>query len=148
MDLFDAEILAKELISRVMPDYQFAWNNLKTINGQCDYRNKTIYLSRHLTPLREPENVQLTIMHELAHALHPNDGHGRLWQNQMRVWGLPTGRRSGDVVDKATISNWFATCSGCGKVSMMVRKPRVERSCGHCSNGKFNKNFLLTFTKR
>lgn len=144
MDLFEAEILAKELMSQTIPHYYFSWNNLKTINGRCVYRTRTIELSRHLTTLRTIQAVTLTIKHEMAHALTQGDGHGRLWKSQMRAWGLPAERCSQDVVDKESISNWVAQCPGCGKLSYMIRKPRVVRSCGTCSK-VYDERYRLTF---
>lgn len=147
LNLFDAEILAKTLISEFVPDYSFAWNNLKTINGRCEYRTKTITLSRHLTDIRTNQAVQQTIMHEIAHAMNPGAGHGPAWKAQMRKFGLPDHRCSQDQPDKSSISNWRAICVGCGKKSYMIRKPRVSRSCGACSGKKYNEKYRLNFTK-
>jgi len=147
MELFDASILAKELISQYVPQYRFSWNSLKTKYGVCSYSNRTIYLSRHLTPLRTEAAVRQTIMHEIAHALTPGAGHGMLWKIQMQRFGYKPERCSSDVVDKSSISNWKATCPGCAKVVYMVRKPRVVKSCGKCGHGKFNRKYILEFKK-
>jgi len=145
MDLFDAEIMAKELISKYVPHYRFAFNNLKTVNGQCNYTTRTINLSRPLTKLRSREAVQNTIMHEIAHALTQGSKHGHAWQMQMLRFGLKPERCSSDKVDKSSISNWKAVCRFCRKESFFVRKPRVVRSCGDCGNKKFNEKYLLTY---
>ncbi len=147
MKLFDAEILAKELISQYAPTYQLGWNNLKTINGRCVYARKTIELSRHLTPLRTEQAVRQTIIHEICHALTPGNGHGRLWAAKMNSFGYLADRCSSDPVDTSSISNWKACCNYCGKVSYFIRKPRRERSCGRCSPKVFNTKYLLTFKR-
>lgn len=147
LNLSDAEIMAKQLISMVVPHYKFAWNNLKTVNGQCSYRNQTIYLSRHLTGLRTRESVRLTIQHEIAHALNPGDGHGSKWKATMRSWGLPADRCSQDSIDRSVIANWRAVCPGCKTVKYMIRKPRLVRSCGTCSKGKYNDMYKLSFVR-
>lgn len=149
MNLFDVEILAKTLMHEFAPDgWQFGWMHEKTVNGRCYYHDRTIKLSRPLTKLRSAQAVRLTIMHEICHArVGAGHGHGRVWQAEMRKFGLPVDRCSQDEVDKSSISNWEGTCPSCGKISHMIRKPRVERSCGKCSPRKFNKNYLLTWRR-
>lgn len=147
MELFDAEILAKQLISEYVPLYTFKWNNLKRSFGMCSYRERTIYLSRPLTELCEPETVRNTIMHEIAHALTPGQGHGRVWKIQMIKFGLNPDRLCNAEIDRSGIANWEAKCSTCGKLTHMIRKPRLERSCKPCSGTKFNKKYLLTYYK-
>lgn len=146
MDLFDASILAKTLISEFVPSYQFAWNSLKRVNGRCVYATRTIYLSRHLTALRTTDSVRLTIMHEIAHAMNPGDGHGKRWKAQMQSWGLPDTRCSEDEVDMSSISNWKAVCWKCSKESYFVRKPRKQRSCGKCDK-VYNPKYALNFVR-
>jgi predicted SprT family Zn-dependent metalloprotease len=147
MRLFDAEILAKTLISEFAPaGWQLGWMNEKTVNGRCYYNVRTIKLSRHLTPLRTPENVRLTIMHEICHArVGPGKGHGPVWQAEMRKFGLPTDRCSQDQVDKSSISNWSAQCGTCGKMFYMIRQPRQSKACSKCCGGRWNKKYQLTW---
>ena len=147
MNLFDAEILAKELISEHIPHYRFGWMNEKTVNGRCRYDSKTIVLSRPRTTLRTRDAVRNTIMHEIAHALTPEAGHGRAWKMQMIRFGLKPERCSSDAIDESRISNWRAVCKGCGKISYMIRKPRVDRSCGECSPKVYNEKYLLTYKR-
>lgn len=147
MDLFEASILAKELIGTYIPHYRFSFDNKKNVNGSCYYKARTIYLSRHLTALRTKEAVTETLYHEIAHALTEGDHHGKRWQAQMRKFGYTPERCSTDEVDKSSISNWVAVCPGCAKVSYMIRAPRVVRSCGACSGGRYNKDYMLTFRR-
>lgn len=146
MELFDAEILAKDLISRIVPWYSFSWNNRKRTYGICSYRNETIYLSRHLTQLSSVETITGVIFHEIAHAMHPNTGHGPKWKAQMLAFGLEPSRCVADEdLDVSSISNWHAVCNYCGKVSYMIRKPRRERSCAPCSGNRYNSKYELTY---
>jgi predicted SprT family Zn-dependent metalloprotease len=141
---FEAEVLAKQLISEYCPDYSFAWMTRKRVNGYCNYRTKTISLSRPLTELRTYSAVRGTIMHEIAHAITPGSGHGRAWQIQMMKFGLPADRCSQDKIDQAAISNWKVVCKVHGTVGYFIRKPRVRRSCSTCSP-RFNSNHLLEY---
>jgi len=145
MRLFDAEIMAKELISKYIPDYKLEWNNHKKTYGMCSYATKTIFLSRPLTELCDENTVRDTVMHEIAHAMHPKAGHGMDWKIQMIRFGLPPNRLCKVDIDKSSISNWEATCRTCGKVVHMIRKPRIKRSCTPCGDGKYNEKYLLTF---
>lgn len=147
MRLFDAEILAKELISTYVPHYSFGWMTEKRVNGRCYYDIKTIKLSRHLTPLRSDDAVRTTIMHEIAHALTKGDGHGRRWQMQMLRFGLAPSRCSQDSPDTRSISNWEARCPGCSQVYYMIRQPRIRKSCANCSGGRFNEKYVLTYRR-
>jgi hypothetical protein len=51
--------------------------------GQCDYEKKTIFLARGHVLHRSPAEVKDTILHEIAHALEPGDGHGSRWQARL-----------------------------------------------------------------
>lgn len=147
MDLFDAEILAKQLISDYVPDYHFEWGNYKRFRGMCDYSRRTIYLSRHITPLRTEEAVRGTIMHEIAHALTPGAGHGRAWKLQMIKFGLSPDRCSKDQVDTSALAGWKIFCKFCGHSGTFIRKPRVARSCGKCSPRKYNEKYKMELVK-
>jgi predicted SprT family Zn-dependent metalloprotease len=144
MDLFDAEILAKTLISEWLPEYTFRWNNRKTIFGMCYWHLGIIELSKPLTQLRTNTEVMQTIMHEIAHGLTPGDRHGKLWQAQMRKFGLPAHRCTPDV-DRSSLANWKATCWSCGMQDFMYRKPRVSKACARCCNGTYNVKYKLVY---
>lgn len=149
LTLPEVEVLAKTLISEFAPvGWQFAWSSEKRVNGRCFYNIKTIKLSRHLTPLRTPEDVRLTIMHEICHSLvGPGHGHGPVWRAKMRSFGLPANRCSQDTPDLSTISNWAGSCPSCGKISYMIRKPRNDRSCGTCCPKVYNVKYKLTWRR-
>jgi SprT-like family protein len=48
--------------------------------GICDGRQKRITISAPLTLLNDIDEVRNTILHEIAHALTTDRGHGRLWK--------------------------------------------------------------------
>jgi predicted SprT family Zn-dependent metalloprotease len=147
MNLNDAEFLARTLIHKHVPHYRFGWMFRKRANGMCNYKERTIYLSKPLTELRTEKAVYHTIMHEIAHALTQGAKHGPVWQAQMRKFGLPTQRCSQDAVDVSSISNWRAVCKGCGTVVHRLRKPRTNWSCAKCSPSGYSTLHQLTFTR-
>ena len=51
----------------------------KTI-GLCSYSDKTIYISKYHIDNDSYDDVRDTIIHEIAHALNPRDGHGDKWR--------------------------------------------------------------------
>lgn len=78
--------------------WQFVWSNNVSKLGKCSYRRKSIYLSR-LWAVQLPEHeAQDTILHEIAHALAPGDGHGRIWKQKCILVGAnPSRLYDGDV---------------------------------------------------
>ena len=60
--------------------WEFDFNNRKSCVGLCNYVKKTIYLSKPFALINTIEMSRQTIKHEIAHALHFGDGHGRQWK--------------------------------------------------------------------
>jgi SprT protein len=135
MDLFDAEILAKQLISQYNPGVEFSWSRAKNAFGDYHWAANMIRLSKVLTPLRPESEVRNTIMHEIAHSLTPRDtGHGRAWQIQMIKFGLKPERCTKTVADLTKIGKyWYGVCPSGHKVGQWSRKPNAPRSCSKCS---------------
>ena len=82
MQLDECRNLALMLMKQFhLNDWKFEFDYHKTRFGVCMYRTKTISMSRLLTILNEENIVKDTILHEIAHALVPYDGHGKKWRN-------------------------------------------------------------------
>lgn len=134
MDLFEAEVLAKELISQHNPGVQFSWSRSKNAFGDYHWSGNIIRLSKVLTPLRPASEVRNTIMHELAHSLTPaNTRHGRAWRIQMIKFGLKPESCTKTVADLTQIgSYWYGMCPSGHNVGQWSRKPSAVRSCAKC----------------
>jgi hypothetical protein len=80
-----SEKLANQLLKKYKLDKQgwtFKWDYARTRFGLCDYGKKTIQLSTYLTQAIPMSEVKDTLLHEIAHALTPNDGgHGKQWMD-------------------------------------------------------------------
>jgi predicted SprT family Zn-dependent metalloprotease len=77
----DATQLARLLMSHHgLSGWTFRFDHARRRFGSCRYGEKAITLSRPLTLLNDLEQVRDTILHEIAHALCPGDGHGPRWK--------------------------------------------------------------------
>jgi predicted SprT family Zn-dependent metalloprotease len=50
--------------------------------GSCHYSKKTISLSSNFIEIGTETSILNTILHEIAHALCPGDGHGEKWKTK------------------------------------------------------------------
>ena len=149
MELQHAESLAKTLMIKhnvLQRGWKFQFDNAKRRFGICKYRSKTIGLSRDLTLLNKLEEVQDTILHEIAHALvGPNHGHNVVWKEKAYEIGCRPVRCYSNSNVNTPEAKYEAKCVGCGKTHKKHRKPKRISSCGKCSGGRFNHEYKLEF---
>lgn len=145
MDLQNIESLANYLLREYgLTDWKFVWDNANVRNGSCSHRRKRITLSIKRTPLRTFEATRNTILHEIAHALvGENHGHDDVWRAKAKEIGC-TGETCSK--DRVHIHKPFTgTCPSCSWSFGAHRRNRG--SCTQCSGGKFNREFLIVWTK-
>lgn len=108
--------------------WRFEWDRAKVRAGCCQYRKKAITLSRHYVELNvaeHPEDIVDTILHEIAHALAPGDGHGKKWKAACsQVGAVPKRCYDSDVVDMPE-RQLVAKCPNCGKEFRRHKQPRA-----------------------
>lgn len=81
--MMDSVKLANDLLKHHgLHEWSFSLDRAKTRAGKCSYRKKTIYLSKHYVSASNADDVKDTILHEIAHALTPGDGHGARWKSK------------------------------------------------------------------
>jgi predicted SprT family Zn-dependent metalloprotease len=81
MNLYSARDLARHLMHRHgLHGWTFTFDHARRRFGSCRPKQKRLTLSRVLTLLNGEDEVRDTILHEIAHALTPGDGHGRRWK--------------------------------------------------------------------
>lgn len=111
--------------------------------GKCSYEHKCFYLNAHHIDTHHEELVKDTILHEIAHALCPKEGHNEVWRAKAKeigshsleacaAYGLNLAAidaiRSGDIVEvdyteetirkpKYNIHKVTDLCPECGKVA-------------------------------
>jgi predicted SprT family Zn-dependent metalloprotease len=61
-------------------NWTFAFDRSRRRFGACIVKRRRLQLSAYLTHLNTLDEVRDTILHEIAHALEPDDGHGARWK--------------------------------------------------------------------
>ena len=99
--------------------------------GQCDYKNKTISLSRLYVRYADIDHIRDTILHEIAHALvGPRHGHDAVWRKKAREIGCTAARCHSLSFARA---KWVMTCpNGCFSVERHRKKSGLI--CASCKS--------------
>jgi len=128
MNLNEAEKLAIYLMRAWgirQTGWKFKYDGAKRRFGSCHYGTKTITLSRHLTQLNSRDEVEDTILHEIAHALAPGDHHGQAWKAAcIKVGAKPVRCYENDVASPEP--NYHGICPACGQVRCRRYRLRWE----------------------
>ena len=112
-----------------LKDWRLRLDHARRRAGQCDYRTKTISLSRHYVRYAQEAHIKDTILHEIAHALvGPNHGHDAVWRQKAREIGCSATRCHTLEFAKA---KWLMRCpQGCFSVERHRRKKGLV--CAQC----------------
>lgn len=123
MTAAEAVRLTRELLdTHGLHDWTVALNRAKRAAGTCDYRTRTITLSRFLLGQRGRAENMVTITHEVAHALTKGHGHDHVWARKHRELGGDGARCfEAEIVDDT--APWVATCEH-GRTFHRYRAPR------------------------
>jgi len=128
---------ARELATHLMAlhgleGWTFAFDRARKRLGSCQPSARRITLSSVLTRLNDDEVVRDTILHEIAHALTPGDGHGTSWRAACRRIGARPERlvRSDEVV--LPPAPHALVCDRCGTSYPRYRRTRLRYACGRC----------------
>ena len=138
MNLYAARDLARTLMRQhglERDGWTFRFDHARRRFGSCQPGRKLLTLSRPLTLLNNEDQVRDTILHEIAHALTPGDGHGRRWRAKCVEIGANPKRTYGDdeVVSPPRRPAWFEM--GCERCNWWVdrrRRTRRKLVCKAC----------------
>ena len=151
-DLEMIEKTARELIAEHAPEgWSFAWSRATETYGHCDYKAKTIRISKPNAAHQQLSQTFDTVLHEIAHAIvGPGHGHGCEWMIIARRLGaspVASQAETADVPLRSVAAPWVGTCPA-GHVSpqRFYRKPKRRYSCSACSP-RWSEDHILTYTK-
>ncbi len=136
MNLYAARNLAVDLMKQHgLRDWSFRFDHARRRFGSCRPSSRAITLSRPLTFLNDDAQVRDTILHEIAHALAPDDGHGELWKRMCRRIGADPKRCYSDELvispprRTAPYEIGCATCNWWHDRHRHTRRKLVCRAC-------------------
>jgi predicted SprT family Zn-dependent metalloprotease len=133
----DAAQLARSLMAQHgLSGWSFRFDHARRRFGSCRYRERVITLSRPLVLLNDVAEVRDTILHEIAHALSPGDGHGPKWRAACRQIGARPVRCYSDQTVRSPARPPARYRLGCGHCDWWVDRHRLTRTryvCRRCS---------------
>ncbi len=114
MTLTEIQTLARRLMSQHgLHDWTFDFDNAKCRQAACQHDVRKITLSRHAASQLPDEEIEQTLLHEIAHALvGPEHGHDAVWLAKARSIGYTGGRLAKVAIDVPR--KWRAKCMDCG----------------------------------
>jgi predicted SprT family Zn-dependent metalloprotease len=152
------EKLAKEKFQQYnLNDWKFVWGTALHQFGVCDYKKKTIRMSLILAVANGADPID-AFLHELAHALTPNDGgHGEEWKAMCVSIGARPERtglnniepRAEHIATKPKENkdtSYRLTCPCCNFYTTVTRKSSRSSSCPKCTN-KYDERFKLIWSE-
>jgi predicted SprT family Zn-dependent metalloprotease len=132
----DARQLAWELLRRHGLEalgWRFRFDNARRRFGSCRFQEKLITLSRTLTLLNPEDQVCDTLLHEIAHALTPGDGHGAAWKSKCAEIGAEPRRCYDEVAVVSPPRKAAPYRYGCRPCGWWVERRRIVSGNYVCS---------------
>ena len=124
--------------------WHFDFEACKRTLGRCHYHVKKITLSKWYVELNKEDDVEDTILHEIAHALSflrygtKGKGHGRLWKRVCREIGARPERLHKGILEYPNNHYKYVDTCSCGITYKRHRKSdfRIYR-CPKCKKNLF-----------
>lgn len=134
--------------------WKFAgYDNAKVRAGVCYGKQRKIGLSKYFVLHNTAEEIQSTILHEIAHAIDNEDrgysNHDDHWKTIARLLG-DDGARCYDS-EKVVMpeGQHLYVCINCSKEVRYHKRKNKKSACGECCNkhnrGRFHEAFLLEY---
>lgn len=151
MQLLQAKKLATDLmLDNGLDDWSFDFDQAIKRFGATYWGSKRITLSKRLVLLNNRDEVEQTILHEIAHALAGRyAGHGKPWKDIV----VSIGGRAETYYDINKVvqvpPKYELLCKNCGYTSYANRKRRAGVACPLCCNkynhGKYSSKFRVSY---
>lgn len=124
-----------------LDDWEFKLNDNKSLCGKCLWRKKRIELSRTYIKLNDVDDVEATILHEIAHALAgEKEGHGKKWKEIAEAIGCKHLKSIAPKTIKEAKPKFKGKCPKCGHIVYGNKRSRI--ACSRCAN-KFLKDRIF-----
>ena len=112
--------------------WKLTTNARKSCLGLCDYNTREISLSRHHILAVDKKRVMNTILHEVAHAMCPQEGHSNVWKGVFKTIGGSGERvasRADVLKNNPNATPWKVINTATGEtVASYYKKPRRDFS--------------------
>lgn len=143
-------------LDRLASQVQVVWNKrMRTTAGRAFWPHAIIELNPKLSEIA-PEEVQRTLLHELAHLVayaragrRRISAHGREWQQACIDLGIP-GEKATHALPlpgRTMRKKWRYACRSCGEGFDRVRKMKRYAGCYTCckkyNGGYYHKDYRL-----
>jgi len=131
--------------------WSFIYDNAKIRFGACHCGYKRIKISMPLTILNSEAAFLDTLLHEIAHALTPNQNHNKIWKRKAIEIGA-SGQRcyEASTITKAP-GKYVYICKTCNKEFIRYRRKRTRSACTACckkyNRGRFSEDHLIVLKK-
>jgi len=153
------DLLKNLHLDSVAEKIQVRWNaRMRSTAGRAFWPSAKIEMNPKLREIA-PEEVQGTLLHELAHIVaYARAGrrrikaHGAEWQQACADLGIPGERvtHSLPLLGRTMKRQWRYTCPVCGESFDRVRKMKRRAACYACCKthnaGRFHREFQLMET--
>lgn len=125
--------------------WHFDFESCKRTLGRCHYYAKKITLSKWYVELNNENDVEDTILHEIAHALAflrygtKGKGHGKLWKQVCREIGARPERLHKGILEYPDNHHKYVDTCGCDITYKRHRiRKGVKYRCPKCKEPLFN----------
>lgn len=126
--------LAYELFGKhgIRDTWHFQFDNAKARCGSCNWKKHLITISRHYIAKATDEMIRNTLLHEIAHALTPYEGHGYNWKRTALIIGC-NAQRCNKAIGTITARRYRGICPACEREYPRHRRAFGAR-CGFCAS--------------
>lgn len=113
-------------------DYTVQFSRSRSAYGWCDVNKRIIWLSKYFIEIATIKEIRIVLLHEIAHALVPDEGHGKKWAAKCIELGIEPIVKP-NLCELPALYN--ASCQLCNTKYRRNKKPN-NHYCSKCPNQK------------